>query len=420
MSVHRSVSVAQPYNKLARRGQGLGACGSGVGSRPEGSLHPSLRQVRRRPIALEPSRGACVYSPDQEALWRTNWIWRFLQAPREGADVSELWSKAYPELRQLARARLRPAGAFIAGYHRAGQRGLHASGRDRPTAVRSPRPILCLQRPRHALNHPQLGERGAGGATWWWAPESHAVARPIADELRAEEDPLRIDDALCELAKVEPRLAAVVEMRFLPASLKPRLRKRSSCRTHGSPRLGARSRAVALDADRLARFDREVMSNLPVNRINGRHSLDCFTQRSICHSMSARMARFPRAGTGVFSPRSRQGTRMRRAAGCRTVSQPAGNRSHRGFRIRPRPAIGPYTWNANWARRHERGLAGHAQRRHAHPTGCAEVAYAHLLAGPSASGSGRARHPGRAVASARGGTVRRRRQRRRHPYLAME
>jgi DNA-directed RNA polymerase specialized sigma24 family protein len=33
-----------------------------------------------------------------------------LHAPEEGADVSELWSKAYPELRQLARARLRRSG----------------------------------------------------------------------------------------------------------------------------------------------------------------------------------------------------------------------------------------------------------------------------------------------------------------------
>jgi RNA polymerase sigma factor (TIGR02999 family) len=61
--------------------------------------------------------------------------------------------------------------------------------------------ILNLAREAQAARH------GGGLLRVTLSPE-------IADELRAEDDPLRIDDALRELAKVEPRLATVVEMRF--------------------------------------------------------------------------------------------------------------------------------------------------------------------------------------------------------------
>jgi RNA polymerase sigma factor (TIGR02999 family) len=137
-----------------------------------------------------------------------------LHAPHEGADVSELWSKAYPELRQLARARLRRSGRHSLldttglvneAYTRLaaiGRLQLDHRGQFFAYSARAMRSII-LNLAREA----QAARRGGGLLRVTLSPE-------IADELRAEDDPLRIDDALRELAKVEPRLAAVVEMRF--------------------------------------------------------------------------------------------------------------------------------------------------------------------------------------------------------------
>jgi RNA polymerase sigma factor (TIGR02999 family) len=135
-------------------------------------------------------------------------------APEQGADVSELWSKAYPELRQLAHARLRrngrhslleTTGLVNEAYTRLaaiGRLQLEHRGQFFAYSARVMRSIILnLAREAQAVRH------GGGLLKVTLSPD-------IADELRAEDDPLRIDDALCELAKVEPRLATVVEMRF--------------------------------------------------------------------------------------------------------------------------------------------------------------------------------------------------------------
>ena len=142
------------------------------------------------------------------------WDLAIQHAPQEGADVSELWSKAYPELRQLARARLRRSGRHslldTTGLVNEAYTRLAAIGRLQfdhrgqffaysARAMRSI--ILNLAREAQAARH------GGGLLRVMLSPD-------VADELRAEDDPLEIDAALRELAKVEPRLATVVEMRF--------------------------------------------------------------------------------------------------------------------------------------------------------------------------------------------------------------
>jgi RNA polymerase sigma factor (TIGR02999 family) len=135
-------------------------------------------------------------------------------APKEGGDVSELWSKAYPQLRQLARSRLRRSGRHSIldttglvneAYMRLaaiGQLPFEHRGQFFAYCARAMRSIIIdLAREAHAARH-------GGGLV------QITMSSTIIDELRADDDPLRIDDALTELAKVEPRLATVVEMRF--------------------------------------------------------------------------------------------------------------------------------------------------------------------------------------------------------------
>jgi len=84
-----------------------------------------------------------------------------LQATREGADVSELWSKSVSRASAACARTVRRSGAFIAGYHRAGHEAytrLAAIGRCSSITAA----ILCLQRPRPRSIILQLGERGAG------------------------------------------------------------------------------------------------------------------------------------------------------------------------------------------------------------------------------------------------------------------
>jgi RNA polymerase sigma factor (TIGR02999 family) len=140
--------------------------------------------------------------------------WAIQHAPKEGAAVSELWAKAYPELRQLARARLRRSGRHSLldttglvneAYTRLaaiGRLPLDHRGQFFAYSARAMRSIILnMAREARAARH------GGGLLKVTLSPD-------VADELRAEDDPLRINDALCELAKVEPRLATVVEMRF--------------------------------------------------------------------------------------------------------------------------------------------------------------------------------------------------------------
>jgi RNA polymerase sigma factor (TIGR02999 family) len=129
-------------------------------------------------------------------------------------DVSALSAQAYEDLRLLAKARLRSSGPLTlldtAGlvsdtYGRlVQQHGLQMGSRASFLAYcsRIMRSIVIdLVRERNA-------DRRGGGAP------KITLDTTLGESLAAEDDPLRVDDALEALAGVEPRLAQVVEMRY--------------------------------------------------------------------------------------------------------------------------------------------------------------------------------------------------------------
>ena len=129
-------------------------------------------------------------------------------------DIAALSAEAYEELRRLARARLRASGpltlldtADLVGdtYRRlAVQHNLKIESRGQffsycSRIMRSV--IIDMVRERNA------GRRGGG-------LPNITLNTALGESLAHRADPLRIDETLEELAKQEPRLAQVVEMRY--------------------------------------------------------------------------------------------------------------------------------------------------------------------------------------------------------------
>jgi RNA polymerase sigma factor (TIGR02999 family) len=134
--------------------------------------------------------------------------------PASGMDIAALSASAYDELRRLARARLRSngpltlldtAGLVSDTYRRlAVQHNLHIESRAHflgycARIMRSV--IIDLLRQRDA-------ERRGGG------DQKITLNTEIGESLAAADEPLRVNEALGELAEREPRLAQVVEMRY--------------------------------------------------------------------------------------------------------------------------------------------------------------------------------------------------------------
>jgi RNA polymerase sigma factor (TIGR02999 family) len=133
--------------------------------------------------------------------------------PQEGVppppDLAELSVAAYEDLLKLARARLRASGPFTLlvsdTYKRlAQQHHLQVKSRAHFLAycsriMRSV--VIDLVRERNA-------ERRGGGA------QKITLSTAMGDSVPPEDEPLSIDQALAELASLEPRLAKVVEMRY--------------------------------------------------------------------------------------------------------------------------------------------------------------------------------------------------------------
>jgi RNA polymerase sigma factor (TIGR02999 family) len=134
--------------------------------------------------------------------------------PPPGADIAALSAAAYEDLRRLARARLRSngpltlldtAGLVSDTYRRlAAQHNLRIESRAHflgycSRIMRSI--IIDLVRERNA------GRRGGG-------ERDLTLNTSIAESLAVDVQPLQLDDALADLAKLEPRLAQVVEMRY--------------------------------------------------------------------------------------------------------------------------------------------------------------------------------------------------------------
>jgi RNA polymerase sigma factor (TIGR02999 family) len=138
-----------------------------------------------------------------------------MQDYAQDAEIQSIWKALYPELKQLARSRLRrsgpntlleTAGLVNEAYLRvAGAIALRAASPEKflAYAARAMRSVVIdMMRERQALRR--------GG-------DLHSVTldTAIIEGLpAAEETPLRIDEALNELASLEPRLASLVEMRY--------------------------------------------------------------------------------------------------------------------------------------------------------------------------------------------------------------
>jgi RNA polymerase sigma factor (TIGR02999 family) len=133
--------------------------------------------------------------------------------PDSAAEIDALWAGLYPDLKQLARSRLRRSGPNTLldttglvndAYLRvAGAASLRdaSPGQFLAYAARTMRSVVIdLARERQALRR--------GGDL-----DRMTLNTAILDREGAEE-PLRVDEALTELARVEPRLSQVVEMRY--------------------------------------------------------------------------------------------------------------------------------------------------------------------------------------------------------------
>ncbi|HTZ71093.1 MAG TPA: ECF-type sigma factor [Acetobacteraceae bacterium] len=146
-------------------------------------------------------------------MWGSALVVR-MQEPGNAAAIDALWSGLYPDLKQLARSRLRRSGQNTLldttglvndAYLRvAGAAALREAspGQFLAYAARTMRSVVIdLARERQALR------RGGDLARM-------TLNTAVVDAVAAEDEPLQIDEALQELAKVEPRLSQVVEMRY--------------------------------------------------------------------------------------------------------------------------------------------------------------------------------------------------------------
>jgi RNA polymerase sigma factor (TIGR02999 family) len=137
-----------------------------------------------------------------------------MQGKDEPAALESLWEGLYPDLKQLARARMRRSGQHTLldttglvndAYLRvAGAAALQAAspGQFLAYASRAMRSVVIdLVRERQALRH--------GGDM-----ARITLNTAVIDSAGGDDEPLQVDEALRELALVEPRLSQVVEMRY--------------------------------------------------------------------------------------------------------------------------------------------------------------------------------------------------------------
>ena len=128
--------------------------------------------------------------------------------------IDALWSNLYPDLKRMARARLRQSNQMTLldttslvndAYLRvAGAAFLREAspGQFLAYATRTMRSVVIdLARERQALRH--------GGDL-----QRLVLNTGIGDSIAAEDEPLEVDQALQQLSSVEPRLSQVVEMRY--------------------------------------------------------------------------------------------------------------------------------------------------------------------------------------------------------------
>jgi RNA polymerase sigma factor (TIGR02999 family) len=136
-----------------------------------------------------------------------------VQQSKDTEQIGALWAGLYPQLKQLARARLRRSSAHTLldttglvndAYLRvAGAAAMRAAspGEFLAYAARTMRSIVIdLARERQAARH--------GGDM------ARITLNTAVIDAHIEDEPLRVDEALRALAEMEPRLGQVVEMRY--------------------------------------------------------------------------------------------------------------------------------------------------------------------------------------------------------------
>lgn len=133
-----------------------------------------------------------------------------------GVPVDELWQLAYGELKKVARARLRGSGqrTLLDTTALVNESYLKLAGLGRLKVESRAKFFAYASRVMRSvvvdLVRERLAERRGGGIA------AVTLDTAIRDGARAVllAEPLRVDEALAELEKVEPRLARVVEMRY--------------------------------------------------------------------------------------------------------------------------------------------------------------------------------------------------------------
>lgn len=136
-------------------------------------------------------------------------------ASDEGAPVDELWSAAYDDLRVLARARLRHSGhrTLLDTTVLVNETYLKlAARRSLPVPHRGAFFAYCGRTMRSVIV-----DMAREAQAHWHGGELQKVTLDTdlgASLAAADSDPLQVDEALSELARVEPRLARIVEMRY--------------------------------------------------------------------------------------------------------------------------------------------------------------------------------------------------------------
>jgi RNA polymerase sigma factor (TIGR02999 family) len=141
-----------------------------------------------------------------------------LQAARNGdaAAAEAAWPLVYPELRRIARARLRGPGAPSLATEELLHEGFLrlSQAPAAPLADRHHFYALAAKAMRHIvidqLRHRRAQKHGGDWQALSWDTAMVDAAAPAADGARL----LALDSALDALAALEPTLAQIVELRF--------------------------------------------------------------------------------------------------------------------------------------------------------------------------------------------------------------
>lgn len=135
-------------------------------------------------------------------------------SPAEGLPAGALWSTAYEDLKQLARARLRRSGrnTLLDTTALVNEAFTRLAGSARLRLEHRSQFFAYSARVMHSVivdlvREAQAARRGGGLA-------KITLNTALCENDAGEDDPLRIDEAMAVLAQVEPRLAQIVEMRY--------------------------------------------------------------------------------------------------------------------------------------------------------------------------------------------------------------